>query len=600
MAEDLNFESTVSSPPHIAKQQGFKEMFAGCLDDGAIDARKLSNLLQLPVSNIKNGVEAYGLSWAGRKGAELALESEAFTALVPDFEGSIDWNVAKDVFVIGDNMECLKLLQSSYNDRVKMIYIDPPYNTEKDFVYKDDFKDTKRHYLEISGQSDSEGNKLVSNPEVSGRKHSNWLSMMYPRLHLARNVLTQDGVIFVSIDDIEHANLRHLMDEIFGPDNYISTFHWKKRSTGGQVANNAIIDQVEYILCYSRSKSQLRLSGVPNENEGAEKWRSFRKAGGQWEKRYRPKQHFPIFARADGRVSLEHFDGAEAVFPRDANSIDGFWENGLETARRRVADGEIRARLVRGKLSIEQLEVAGTTTNAGNFIDIPSTRGSAEIKSIFGEVVFENAKPTDLLLNLMHIANLGNDDIFLDFFAGSGSSAHAIHRYREETKLDPKFVVINVDEDCSPKSVAFKAGFRKVSEITLKRLEHLATNFGAGFRLFRLGASSFVRSFDQDSEALFTEKTLAQPVVAEALFHEVALKLGRTLEEDLSIDASKGLGSVGGLKMFLETENVEELISIDEEVTHVVMFEDSFIGKDSIKWKIKNLCRTQNLIFSSF
>jgi len=210
--------SISTESPSESILNSLRSLIPGAIQDGVIDAQKLAELSGLEVAGLKNGVERFGLMWAGKSKAVEALQAASIAALAPDMENSINWDTAENVFIEGDNLEVLKLLQKAYNDQVKLIYIDPPYNTGNDFVYNDDFSEPLKHYLEVTGQVDSEGNRLVANTEVSGRKHSNWLSMMYPRLVLARNILREDGVIFISIDDNEIAELRLLMDEIFGPE----------------------------------------------------------------------------------------------------------------------------------------------------------------------------------------------------------------------------------------------------------------------------------------------------------------------------------------------------------------------------------------------
>jgi adenine-specific DNA-methyltransferase len=249
--------STQTTPPSEANLEAFKSLFPGVIQDGALDAVRLGELLDTPVSGVKEGKERFGLMWAGKKRAVEALQTPSMAALVPDKDASINWDAAENVFIEGDNLEVLKLLQKAYNDQVKLIYIDPPYNTGNDFVYNDDFSDPLQHYLEVTGQVDAEGNRLVANTETSGRKHSNWLTMMHPRLFLARNLLTQDGSIFVSIDDNEVHHLRLVMDEIFGPENFIGQFVW---AAGRKNDAKFVSASHEYIICYARNMSGLKES----------------------------------------------------------------------------------------------------------------------------------------------------------------------------------------------------------------------------------------------------------------------------------------------------------------------------------------------------
>jgi adenine-specific DNA-methyltransferase len=600
-------EGTATAAPSMSNLEAFQKLFPGVVLDVVLDAPRLGELLDIPVTGLKDARERFGLMWAGRSQAVNALQAPSYSTLLPEPDLSINWDSAENVFIEGDNLEALKLLQKSYNDQVRMIYLDPPYNTGNDFVYNDDFTDPIRRYLEVTGQIDAQGNRLLAQTETSGRKHSKWLTMMLPRLFGARNLLAQNGCIFVSIDDNELHNLRLLMDEIFGAENYVTTFNWKKRSTGGQVANNAIIDQVEYILCYARNIATVELAGLPNQKVGQEKYRSFRKAGGQWERRYRPNQFFPIFGLEDGTVSLDEVAGSTPIYPLDSKGVEGFWENGVSTTRTRIEKGELRCRMINGKLAIEQLEVAGETTNAGNYIDIPSTKGSQEVKELFGSSVFENPKPTDLILSLMHIAGVENGDIVLDLFAGSGTTAHALARFNKETRKTAKFILVNMAETCDQKSAAYEAGYRTVSEITRERLIKVSQVLDRplDFRFMRVGKSSFkLFEADQLTNSLFSSETLAPESITRNLVMQISLVLGQQLDSKwVCIDNETELWGLGDVLIQASTNNVAgDLIAIAK--THgyrtVAVLEDALSGKDALKANLYFAAKKANLTFKTF
>ncbi len=228
MAEDPA-KVELSSPDLAGESRArFEELFPGVIADGVLDASRLGELLDIDVTAPAEGRERFGLMWAGKQDAIRSLLTPSRGALVPDLDRSVDFDNAKNVFIEGDNLEVLKLLQKAYNDKVKLIFIDPPYNTGNDFVYQDDFRDGMRGYLGFTGQLDEEGMRVSTSGEaILGRRHSRWLSMIYPRLVLARNLLRQDGAIFVTIDDNEGANLRSVMDEVFGPENFLANIAWK-------------------------------------------------------------------------------------------------------------------------------------------------------------------------------------------------------------------------------------------------------------------------------------------------------------------------------------------------------------------------------------
>jgi len=375
---------------------------------------------------VQTGPEGFGMSWPGKAECAKTIQRKSVATLLPVEEESVNWDTTQNVIIEGDNLEVLKVLQKAYLGKVKMIYIDPPYNTGNDFIYPDNYTESLKTYLQYTGQVDNEGRKFSTNTEASGRFHSKWMSMMYPRLSLGKDLLQDDGIMFISIDEHESYNLRIMCNEIFGESNFIAAMSWKTRGTGGQIKKGSLIDQVETILVYAKDASNLGLSKLPNEREGETKWRDFRKAGGEWQRRFRPNQYFPFYFDSKNEIlHLENFKGAIEILPKDQNGEDGFWENGLPTAKERLAAGELRAREIRGRWKIEQFEVAGESSNAGTFIEIPSTQGADRIRTLFGEIVFPNAKPVALIQHLI-LLGCGNGGLVLDFFGGSGTTADAV------------------------------------------------------------------------------------------------------------------------------------------------------------------------------
>lgn len=524
------------------------ELAPEAIADGKIDVEKLKELLNGDASDTS---ERFGLFWPGKKRAIRAAQTPTTATLRPDKENSKDWDTTKNVFIEGDNLEVLKILQKHYYGKIKMIYIDPPYNTGKDFVYPDNFKEGLETYLEWSKQVNEEGKKLSSNAETEGRFHSNWLNMMYPRLKLARNLLRPEGSIMISIGDTELPHLLKVADEIFGESNRVAIIAWKKRGTGGQVAKNAIIKQVEYIVLYARSVSTVQLSGPKNSNKGKENWRDFRKSGGQWQRQYRPGQFYPFFLLDNGSLSLTEFPGARAIFPQDSNGVDGFWENGPETARERLLQGDFRVKKARQGLKIEQREIAKATSNAGSFIEIPSTRGTDEIKSYFGDnVVFENPKPTELLQSLLTLGDVKGDDIVLDFFAGSGSTADAVMQMNTEDHGHRSVISVQLPEPVKKDSPASLAGFKTLSalcrsridqagEKKRNRLDTLDSDFG--FRAFKLADTNFTKwRAESDTDATQLEQHLFElresandDATPDDLLSEILIKQGHSLVEQI-------------------------------------------------------------------
>lgn len=500
-----------------------------------------------------------------------------------------------------------------------MIYIDPPYNTGKDFVYRDNFRDGIGAYLEMTGQADESG-KLSTNSESDGRYHSNWLNMMYPRLKLARNLLREDGVLLASIGDAEVSNLLEILDEIFGSENRLAILAWKKRGTGGQVASNAIVKQVEYILLYSRSAS-VKISGPNNPSAGREKWRDFRKSGGQWQRRYRPNQYYPFYFLQSGGLSLHPQEGAIEIYPEDATGEAGFWENGLETATARLKEGDFEVRSSKQGYKIYQREIAKDTSNAGTFLDISSLRGGESLKRLFeGQNLFDNPKPVELICELL-VLGATRDSVILDFFAGSGTTAHAVMQLNAEDGGNRRCISVQLPEVTGEKSEARKAGYSVISQISRERirragakiradyadtLKERETPLDTGFRAYRLVDTNFRKwhiSSDADlrqiQDALEDSVDTARDEATPAeLLTEVMLKLGLSLSEHVAETRISGLDvfTIGdGLMLAYlnehHTPTLEQLRAlVSEQPVKLVLLEDALKGDDQLKTNLAQEC----------
>ena len=302
------------STPDLAAEKlaAFEDLFPGVVADGVLDVGRLTELLNIEPSVAPDGRERFGLMWAGKSEAIRSLLTPSHATLVPDLESSVDFDAARNVFIEGDNLEVLKILQKAYNDRVKLIYIDPPYNTGNDFVYEDDFADGLRAYLEFTGQVDEDGQRLAARTETAGRRHSRWLSMIYPRLVLARNLLKHDGIIAVSIDDNEFANLRILMDEVFGTECCLGVLTWRRRQTSDSRNRTRVSTDHEYILVYGRTETaalvgtgidESKYQNPDNDPRGA--WTS-ENLTGLASAADRPNLHYDIIDPATGFAYAPH------------------------------------------------------------------------------------------------------------------------------------------------------------------------------------------------------------------------------------------------------------------------------------------------------
>lgn len=601
------------------------DLIPEAIADGKVDVEKLKELLD---GDVADSNERFGLFWPGKKRALRAAQEPTTATLKPDFENSKDWDTTQNVFIEGDNLEVLKILQKHYHAKIKLIYIDPPYNTGKDFVYPDNYREGLQTYLAYAGLVGDDGkakSTSARNTSDNPHYHSAWLNMMYPRLKLARNLLRDDGVIMISIGDTELAHLTKLADEIFGENSHVATFAWKKRGTGGQVAKNAIIKQVEYVLLYARSLDGLNLSGPKNENEGSVGYRDFRKSGGQWQRQYRPNQYYPFWLSPDGSLSLDQVAGSTPIFPKDSNGVDGFWENGIETARERLAQGDFRAKEAKQGLKIEQRDVAKATSNAGSFIEVPSTRGTEEIKRYFGDnVVFENPKPTEVLKALFTIANVRSGEIVLDFFAGSGSTSDAVMQLNADDGQSRRWMAVQLPEPVEPGKPAADAGFANISELSRTRIERsgekvknelTGQHIDVGYRTFRLADTNFAKwrlSSDIEEDALqqhllSLRDSSTDDATADELLTEILLKQGYSLTEAVSPAEIGGLdvrlvrdrdGDVAVLAYL--NEHVKPTLGqlralVDESPMRIIVLEDAFQGDDELKTNLAQLAKSNGI-----
>ena len=469
------------------------------------------NSLREELDKLDDKDESYNFTWVGKRKSIIEAGAPINKTLRPDMDASKDFDNTKNMLIVGDNLDALKLLQESYLGKIKMIYIDPPYNTGHDFVYHDNFTVKKNEYEDNT--TDSEGNKIISedefteNSKSNGRFHSDWLSMMYPRLKLARNLLTDDGVIFISIDDNEQDNLKKICNEVFGEDDYITTFIWKKRSGGGY-SNTIISTNHEYILCISKNIEKTLLYdrmkdatlAVKNYAYSDEisryKRRDLRKSGTADRRIDRPTMFYPVIAP----------DGS-SIFPKKANGEDGRWSCSQERYTIELSKGNIEFVKKGDEWKVYQKERFDETTNKSEkheslLLDIAlNTDGANDIEQLFGDKnYFSFSKPNKLIKYLLSIGSKGND-IILDFFAGSGTTGHAVMDLNAEDGNNRKYILVQLDEKTDDKSEARKAGYDTIDQITAERLrragdkiikEHpdLEGKLDTGFRVFHIDSAN--------------------------------------------------------------------------------------------------------------
>jgi adenine-specific DNA-methyltransferase len=504
----------LKTPDFLAEQaKQIRQILPHVFTEGKIDVEKLRAALG---DSADERPERYSFTWAGKRAAIQELQKPTWGTLVPAKNESINFDTTQNIFIEGENLEVLKLLYKAYFGRVKMIYIDPPYNTGgKDLIYPDDFADAKDGYLRVTGQKDAEGNLLTSNPESSGRYHSAWLSMMYPRLFLARQLLREDGVIFVSIDDHEVHNLRLLMNELFGEENFVAQINLlcnpKGRSQDKYFATNH-----EYVLVYSRkclpkgyfsvAKDEDQIEAeYPEEDDGG-KFRllELRNTHREFGKHNRKNLYYPIYTNDEGEVFLSPSDGLHKVLPHWDDGYEGCWTWDKDKAKRDL--DFLCGQKVEGRWKIYRKSYASGADRMLKTILIDKTfyteRGQKEFNKLFNtrEKIFQSPKSPHLLAALIQTVT-DDSDIVLDFFGGSGSAAQAVFNVNAEDNGRRRFVLVQLPETTGRKD------YPTIAEIAKERLRRVVKKLAKerdddlllsadktrdiGFSVFKLALSNF-------------------------------------------------------------------------------------------------------------
>jgi len=607
-------------------------MFPEVVTEGKVDFEKLKQLLG---EYVDDSNERYNFTWNGKGRALRLSQTPSLGTLRPCKEESKNWDTTQNLYIEGDNLEVLKLLQKSYYGKVKMIYIDPPYNTGKDFVYRDDFHDSLENYKRITGQVDGNGKAISTNTETSGRYHTDWLNMMYPRLRLARNLLSDDGVIFISIDDNELHNLRKICDEVFGEDNFVGLIVWSKKRKGSFLSKG-IISTTEYILAYAKSPALQGLyGGKADESESQ-----------------------PIIKRTN-KSSILNIPGMVI----NTKLEDGIYQKGIYGDNinpvELLDDVVVKDGLITNRFSIkapfiwsqrmfdEQLELgAKFIINTINFqirvykvsreddykglnsyvngVEIKGTNEDAyeELEGIFDiKRLFDYSKPTNLICYLAKAAtHFYKDAIILDFFSGSATTAHAVMQLNAEDGGNRKFIMVQLPEPTDENSEAYKAGYKNICEIGKERIRRAGEkikeeykdkenieNLDIGFKVFKLDTSN-IRKWQPDYDNLeqslmdyvdnFVEGRTELDVV-----YEIMLKYGLDLTypvDEFTI-AGKKVYSIGyGMLMIcldneITTEVAKGILAKVKELSPEssrVVFKDNGFKSDSNKTNIKEILKS--------
>lgn len=537
------------------RMEEFKTMFPEVLTEGKIDFDKLKAALG---EETDGKPERYSFTWAGKKDAIRLLQVPSRATLVPDKDESVNFDTTQNIFIEGDNLEILKLLWKPYFGSVKMIYIDPPYNTGSDLIYQDSYIDPLNTYLMLTGQKDTTGDLLFSNPETSGRYHSAWISMMYPRLFLARQILREDGVILVTSDDNEIHNLRMLLNEVFGEENFIDCIVWKKRYGGG-AKEKYLVTLHEYVLFYAKDKTFLDNIFVPLDQEAIDRYYKYKDEKYETRGPYRThplEATRSVGARKHLIYAIPSPDGSE-IWPRR----QWWWEKSraMEALRKNELEfiiGKDGKYTVHTKQYLRDEHGRTRQTKAFSIIDnIYTEHGTREIEELFGDSrVFSFPKPTGLIKRLIQIAGTSENDIVLDFFAGSCTLAQAALELNQHNDSNMRFIVCQLPEPTTEDSFAYQEGYSTIADIGKERirrviakmkkdgegkmdLDNPETPEDLGFKVFKLAESNYrpwVGVEEKDPEEYARQMELYLDPLLEGweeknVIYEVALKEGYSL-----------------------------------------------------------------------
>lgn len=498
--EKLKMHSPNLTQDNIAR---IRDLFPGCVteakgEDGsvklAVDFDQLRQ--ELADSIVEGPQERYHLNWPGKREALLTANSPIAKTLRPNLNESVDFDTTKNLFIEGDNLDALKLLQETYLGRVKMIYIDPPYNTGKDFLYEDDFTEDAGQYLRRSNQLDEKGNRLVANNATNGRFHSDWLSMLYPRLRLARNLLADDGVIFISIDDGEAGNLRRLCDEVFGESNFVADAIWRSKDNSNNDAKKFSLDH-NHTLIYAKS----------------EEWLPARISDEKKQTHFKNPDNDPKGPYFDGNPLNSPNYRENLVYTLTSPQGKGIqppkngWRWSQDVMRQKIESGEIRftpdGTGIRRRTYLQDMKGLPPSTL---WIDLEQTghnrQAKYELMKLIPEDVFDTPKPVKLISHMLRLACEDPESLILDFFAGSSTTAHAVMQFNAEVGGNRRFIMVQLPEPCAFDSDAFKAGYTTIAEVSKERIRRAgkaisegSQQVDVGFRVLKVETSNMANIY---------------------------------------------------------------------------------------------------------
>ena len=608
MNENMNGYNDNIHQQQIDKLQ---QLFPEVVTEGKIDWQKL----QATLGEAVDLGERYGLGWKGKSDVFAAIQEKTVQTLHLDRANSVDWDTTGNMFIEGDNLATLKILHKAYYGKVKMIYIDPPYNTGNDFIYNDDFKQTRRSYETEAGITDDEGNVVRDDglrTNTGGHKHSNWLNMMYPRLFLARNLLRQDGVIFVSIDDNEVHNLRLMMNEIFGEENFVAQIVWERAYAPVNLKHH-FSESHDYIVCFARNIGLLdKLSLKRNEAADARYKNPDNDPRGIWQ-----SDNFSVGPANQKNIYEIITPSGRRVLPPSGYS----WRFSEKKTQELIADNRVwfgasGSGVPRYKRFLSEVKDGVTPMTVWKYTDVGHSQDATkEVKDLFdGVAYFDYPKPVKLIKQLASLCTDGND-IILDFFSGSGTTAHAVAELNAEDGGNRRWICVQLPELTDEKSEAYKAGYRTIADIARERIRRAGAKIRAdqadklasrnvpldlGFRAYRVGDSNFKQWNELVSDpeeirqqALANLDPLEEGATDDDLLTELLLKRG--ISPLVQIDQRDGFCLIPSEKLVicLAHSMTEELFTaiLATKPSSIIILDRAFV--DDINLKVNLLLQAE-------
>ena len=606
--EKLNGTSMNLAQENVKK---LKEIFPEIFTEDQVDLDLLGELLSNGggYRKLDTSKERYSLTWNGKSEARQIAQEVSTGTLRPAKEESKNWDNTENIYIEGDNLEVLKLLQKSYHGKIKMIYIDPPYNTGKDFVYKDNFTDNIENYKKVTGQVSEEGTKLTTNTDTDGRYHSNWLNMMYPRLKLARNLLTDDGVIFISIDDNEQANLKKLCDEIFGEENFIAQIVWERAYAPVNLKKH-FSESHDYIVCYSKNINLSINNGLKRSEEADNRYLNpDNDPRGVWQ-----SDNFSVGPAVESNIYKIVSPSGRENYPPNGRS----WRVSEEKFKEMLLDnrvwfGEDGNGVPRQKRFLSEVKNSITPMTIWKYIEVGHSQDATKkLKELFDEVhVFDYSKTVELIKRCIELYTV-QDDIVLDFFSGSATTAHSVMQLNAEDGGTRKYIMVQLPELCDEDSEAYKAGYKNICEIGKERIRRAGEKIkldeslplenreklDVGFKVFKLDSTN-IKEWDTDTENL--QQSLLDSIEnikrdrnTLDVLYEILLKYG--LDLNIPIEENKDFYSIGGGSLLVSLnkeinnevinsicEEYKKLQEIDKDFKTTVILRDNSFKDDEVK-----------------